>query len=136
MGDTTTRLDRNEPTLNSAEAGDERDTTTPAAMVNTLRTLLLGDALSPASRQQWVQWLIDCETGDDRLRAGLPEKWQVGDKTGTGDHGTANDIAIAWPPGRKPILIASYLTQSTLDKDGQNAVHAGVAKLLAHTFHG
>ena len=55
LGDEKTRLDRVEPDLNSALPGDERDTTTPAAMVADLRSLLLGDALSqivpPATRR-------------------------------------------------------------------------------------
>src|ERR1700722_8119667 len=51
LGDPVTRLDRNEPTLNSAIKGDERDTTSPTAMLNNMRTLLLEDRLSSDSRQ-------------------------------------------------------------------------------------
>ncbi len=130
IGDRVTRLDRTEPTLNEATPGDPRDTTTPAAMAANLRTLLLGKALSPASRDQLTRWIIGNKTGDARLRAGYPRDWRIGDKTGSGDHGTANDIAIAWPPGRKPIIVAVYLTESTISPDEQNAAIANVARAV------
>ena len=131
LGDATTRLDRNEPTLNTAEPGDVRDTTTPQAMLADLQRLALGDVLTPASRDVFIGWLVANKTGDTRLRAGLPKSWRIGDKTGTGARGTANDVAIAWPSGRAPILIATYLTGSTADEAGRSATLAGVAKAVA-----
>ncbi|MEX3920166.1 class A beta-lactamase [Paraburkholderia sp. BR10872] len=113
IGDPVTRLDRNETTLNEAIPGDPRDTTMPAAMVANLRELLLGERLSAASREQLIAWLVANKTGDARLRAGLPKDWRVGDKTGTGDRGTANDVAIVWPTERAPILVTTYLTGAT-----------------------
>ena len=85
LGDPVTRLDRDEPTLNSNDPGDPRDTTSPRAMVGLMRRTLCGDALSPAGRDRLLGWLRACETGKDRLRAGLPRDWTVGDKTGTGE---------------------------------------------------
>ena len=114
-GDNATRLDRNEPALNSAIPGDPRDTTTPAAMAATLRTLALGSLLSPASREQFVAWLVGNRTGDTRLRAGVPTGWKVGDKTGTGTNGTHNDVAVIWPvgpKGRGPVIVTAYLTEA------------------------
>jgi beta-lactamase class A len=112
LGDSAFRLDRPETALNEATPGDPRDTTTPAAMRGTLGRLLLGDALSPASRGQMAGWLEGSRTGDARLRAGLPAGWRCGEKTGGGGHGTANDIGILWPPGREPLLVAAYLTEA------------------------
>ncbi len=100
LGDQKTRLDRLEPDLNSAVPGDERDTTTPAAMLANLRTLLLGDALSQQSRQLLDGWLAENKTGDELIRAGLPNDWKIGDKTGRGNDGATNDIAIIRPPGK------------------------------------
>jgi beta-lactamase class A len=131
LGDTVTRLDRTEPTLNEAAPGDPRDTTTPAAMAANLQRLLLGKALAPASRDQLARWMIGNKTGDTRLRAGFQQGWRIGDKTGSGDHGTANDIAIAWPPERKPIIVTAYLTESTVSPDQQNAAIADVARSIA-----
>jgi beta-lactamase class A len=130
LGDRETRLDRNEPTLNTAMPGDPRDTTTPSAMVADLKTLLLGTVLSPASRDTLTGWLVANKTGDARLRAGLSKGWRVGDKTGTGDRGTTNDVAIVWPPRRAPILIAAYLTETAAPAPMREATLAGVARLL------
>ncbi|WP_415914518.1 class A beta-lactamase [Paraburkholderia sp. J41] len=132
LGDPHTRLDRNETTLNEAREGDPRDTTTPAAMVADLRELLLGERLSTASREQLIAWLVANQTGDARLRASLPKDWRVGDKTGTGDNGTANDIAILWPPQRAPLLVTVYLTRATRATPAErDAAIAQVGALVA-----
>ncbi|WP_024518755.1 class A beta-lactamase [Bradyrhizobium sp. Tv2a-2] len=134
IGDSVTRLDRTEPELNTAEAGDPRDTTTPAAMACNLQTLALGVALLPASRDQLNKWLVGCKTGDARLRAGLPKDWRVGDKTGSGAHGTSNDIAVIWPAGRAPIMITAYLTQCPAGDDKRNAAIAAISKAVANAI--
>nr|4C75_A Chain A, BETA-LACTAMASE [synthetic construct]4C75_B Chain B, BETA-LACTAMASE [synthetic construct]4C75_C Chain C, BETA-LACTAMASE [synthetic construct]4C75_D Chain D, BETA-LACTAMASE [synthetic construct] len=134
IGDDVTRLDRWEPELNEALPGDPRDTTTPAAMAATLRALLLGDALSPASRAQLTDWMRGNTTGDKLIRAGLPAGWRVGDKTGTGSYGTRNDIAIIWPPNRAPIVLAIYSTGSTADAKERNALIAEAAKIVAEAL--
>ena len=136
LGDGLTRLDRNEPTLNTAIPGDPRDTTTPAAMLADLRALSLGAALAPASRERLNGWLRDCQTGAAQLRAGFPAGWRVGDKTGSGVNGTNNDVAVAWAPGG-PILVASYLTQAAhASEDARKAVHADVARIVVARFRG
>jgi beta-lactamase class A len=131
LGDETTRLDRIEPHLNEAIPGDPRDTTTPAAMLGTLRALLVGDALSPASRERLLQWLFDNKTGDARLRAGIPKDWRVGEKTGSGENGTTNDVGLVIPPGRPPILVAAYQTESSAPAEQRNAVLADVGRAVA-----
>jgi beta-lactamase class A len=132
LGDSATRLDRRETELNNVEAGDPRDTTTPRAMLENLRWLVLGDALSNSSREQLISWLIANKTGDERLRAGVPQGWRVGDKTGTGDHGETNDIAVIWPPpGRAPIIVTAYYAGSNASEDDRNAVIAKIGRLAA-----
>lgn len=134
IGDAHTRLDRNEPTLGTCIPGDPRDTTTPAAMARDMQRLLLGDTLAPASRERLTAWLLDNRTGGKRLRAGLPPDWRVGDKTGTGDHATSNDIAILWPPGRAPLILTCYFTGSKLDDEGRNRVHREIAAAVAQAI--
>jgi beta-lactamase class A len=134
LGDKVTRLDRNEPTLNEATPGDERDTTSPRAMAADMQKVLLGDALSDQSRRQLEAWLIDDKVGDKRVRAGLPHSWRIGDKTGSGDHGTANTIAIIRPPDQAPILAAVYYTESSAPMDARNAIHKEIGSLIAETF--
>lgn len=131
IGDATTRLDRNEPTLNEARPGDPRDTSTPRAMARTLRTLALGSALSEAGRAQWLQWMTANTTGAKRLRAGVPSDWRVADKTGTGRLGTTNDIGLLWPPRRAPLVVVSYLTECKARGDAREAALADVARAVA-----
>jgi beta-lactamase class A len=134
LGDPVTRLDRTEPSLNSAVPGDERDTTTPGAMVSDLKLLLLDGRLSKDSQDQLEAWLAANTTGAKRIRAGLPADWRIGDKTGTGENGAASDIAIVRPPGREPILIAIYLAGSSSGVDQLNGAIARAASLIAQSL--
>jgi len=131
LGDQMTRLDRVEPALNDWKPGDERDTTTPSAMLEDLRKVVLGDALSPSSRDQLTAWLVANKTGGKRLRAGLPKDWRVGDKTGTSGTGIFNDIAVIWPPGRAPLVVTVYYAGGRGSDDQRNAVIAEVGAIAA-----
>ena len=128
IGDTETRLDRTEPTLNEAIPGDPRDTSTPRAMARTLRSVMLGNALSDAGRAQIVRWMSANKTGDYRLRAGVPRDWRVADKTGTGDLGSTNDIGVLWPPHGAPQVVVTYLTDCKAPEDAREAALADVAR--------
>ncbi|MES1200460.1 MAG: class A beta-lactamase [Pseudomonadota bacterium] len=132
--DPVTRLDRTEPTLNENAANDIRDTTEPQAMARTMRALLLGDALTAPLKEKLIGWMIACQTGDGRLRAGVPPDWRIGDKTGTGENGAHNDIAIAYPPGHAPIIIASLTSEGSADGDVRKAAHAAVARAVVAAF--
>jgi beta-lactamase class A len=134
LGDPVTRLDRDEPTLNQNDPGDPRDTTSPRAMVGLMREVLCGDALSPAGRDRLLGWMRACETGRDRLRAGLPQDWSVGDKTGSGSRSAVNHVAIAVPPGRAPILVAAYMSDSGKGLAALVAAHADVGRLVAQLW--
>jgi beta-lactamase class A len=134
LGDNVTRLDRNEPSLNEATPGDPRDTTSPRAMAEDMHKVLLGDALSDASRRQLQTWLIGDKVGDKRLRAGLPPSWRIGDKTGSGERGSTNTIAIIWPPEHAPLIATVYYTESSAPMDARNAIHKEIGSLIAETF--
>ena len=132
LGDAVTRLDRTEPTLNDVEPGDPRDTTSPAAMLETMHRLLVQPrALSAASRARLQEWLARSTTGADRLRAGFPRGWRVGDKTGTGSHAATNDIGIAYPPNRKPVIVAVFSVDSPRPVADRSRAIADVARALA-----
>jgi beta-lactamase class A len=130
-GDSVTRLDRIEPLLNTNEPGDPRDTTSPRAMAQLMRRLLCNQALPEPYRDRLLSWMRACETGKNRLRAGFPRDWIVGDKTGSGLHNAINDVAIASPPGRAPVLVAAYLSGGSSTKDVLEATHAKVGNLVA-----
>jgi beta-lactamase class A len=139
IGDPVTRLDRTEPALNTGAPSDRRDTTTPAAMIATMHKILLGDVLSPASRQRLTDWLLGATTGASRLRAGLPSDWREGDKTGTwSDNGLghSNDLAILWPPQGGPLLAAAFLNDATVSSAERDAALADVGRLIAKDFAG
>jgi beta-lactamase class A len=134
LGDSVTRLDRLEPELNEALPGDPRDTTTPEAMLADLKALLLGPTLRTASRTRLEGWMTACKTGGKRLRAGLPADWAVGDKTGSGQRGTVNDVALLRPPLRAPILVTAYYSGSAASAEDRNAVLAEVARIVVTAF--
>lgn len=130
IGDVTFRLDRTEPALNTAIPGDERDTTTPLAMAESLHKLTLGNALGEQQRAQLVTWLKGNTTGGQSIRAGLPASWVVGDKTGAGDYGTTNDIAVIWPENHAPLVLVTYFTQPQQDAKSRKEVLAAAAKIV------
>jgi len=128
LGDSVTRLDRREPALNEARPGDQRDTSTPAAMAENLQRLLLGEALSISSRETLKTWMLATRTSAARLRAGMGEGWRLADKTGTGGFGTANDVGIYWTPAGQPVVVCVFLTQARLDRDGQSRIIARIGQ--------
>jgi beta-lactamase class A len=135
-GDGITRLDRNEPELNENLPGDERDTTTPDAMARLLQKILTTpDVLTEPLREKLIGWMVACKTGKSRLRAGLPQNWRVGDKTGAALNAlnaASNDVAIAWPAnGNAPIVIASYLSDGPSDAAVRDAAHAEIGRIVA-----
>ena len=132
LGDATTRLDRMEPDLNAARPGDPRDTTSPASMLADMQALTVGAAFSGSARATLQGWLRHNKTGDARLRARLPDMWSAGEKTGTSEHGTSNDVGLLWPPSnRPPILVAAYLTEGPLDGKQRDAALADVGAAIA-----
>ncbi len=130
IGDHAFRLDRWETQLNTALPGDARDTTTPAAMAESLRALLLGDALPAAQRTQLVDWMRGNTTGDKRIRAGVPAGSQVADKTGTGDYGASNDVGVIWPPSRGPVVLTVYYVQSRAHAQPNDDVIAAATRIV------
>lgn len=134
IGDNTFRLDRPEPDLNTSIPGDLRDTTSPAATSKSLQRLVLGHVLAKPQRLLLQNWLKNNTTGDARMRAGVPAGWIVGDKTGTGNYGTTNDIGVWWPPQCPPVVVAIYYTQSKKDAAPNNEIIVSASKLVANAF--
>ena len=132
IGDEVTRFDRTEPELNSNLPGDERDTTTPRAMADTMLKIFTQDVLSLASRALLIEWMTAARTGLNRVRAGLPKTWQSGDKTGSGANGAFNDLVIAWPPGRRPILAAIYMSESKRPQQELAAAQAEIGTIIGN----
>lgn len=131
IGDKKTRLDRTEPSLNEAAPGDRRDSTTPRAMAQDLNTLVLRNRLSPSSRGMLGRWMTECTTGDKKIRSAVQEGALVGDKTGSGDHNTSNDVAVIWPAVGSPLVLTIYLTGAHTDSaDQQSVLIAQAARIV------
>lgn len=151
LGDTTTNFDRYEPHLNTNDPADPQDTTTPRAMATLMQHVLCepempstgspsngspsSSGLSKNSRERLLGWLEQSETGRSRLRAGFPKDWRVGDKTGTCQRNAINDVAIATPPGRAPLLLVVFMSGGTAGIDVAEAAHAEIAALAARTLY-
>ncbi|HWZ62850.1 MAG TPA: class A beta-lactamase [Steroidobacteraceae bacterium] len=129
-GDQETRLDDSEPLLNRTPPGRLENTTTPAAMANTLRRLVLGQILSQASRTLFTEWLVGCQTGANRLRAGLPGSWVIGDKTGNNGKDAAGDIAVAWPRPDVPIVMCVYTRGGSPSPQQLDSAFAGIGRFV------
>ncbi|WP_228980281.1 class A beta-lactamase [Streptomyces sp. DH12] len=134
VGDHTTRLDRWEPELNSAEPWRVTDTTTPRAIGRTYGRLVLGSALAPRDREQLTAWMLANATSGERFRKGLPADWVLADKTGGGMYGGNNNVGVAWPPGRPPVLLSVLTTRFEPDAQADDALVAEAARLLAEAL--
>ena len=130
IGDRTTRLDRYEPELNAATPGDPRDTTTPDAMAQTLKQLLIGDALSPSARAQLESWMTANAVADRLLRAKLPKGWRIADRSGAGGHGTRGVIAVLRPPEGAPLVVAIYMDGQRHDLKTRDAAIAEIGRAI------
>lgn len=132
-GDNVTRLDRWEPELNAAVPGDERDTTTPENMAQTLRQLLTGKTLAPASRQQLMDWMEADKVGGPLLRSVTPAGWFIADKTGAGERGSRGIVAALGPEGKLARIVVIYITdtQATMDERNKKMADIG-AELIKH----
>ncbi|WDH96631.1 class A beta-lactamase [Paenibacillus urinalis] len=135
IGDTVTMADRYETELNEAVPGDDRDTSTPRALANSLHHFILTDTLSEQERTLLTHWLRSNTTGDELIRAGVPEGWNVGDKTGAGSYGTRNDIGIIWPPNRDPIVLAIMTSRDEKDAEYDNSLIARTTELAVQALN-
>jgi beta-lactamase class A len=133
-GDAVTRLDHNEPELNRSPPGNPNDTTTPTAMAGNLRRFLLGEILSQDSRERLTGWMLNCKTGNNRLRAGLPADWRIGDKTGNNGKDASGDVALAWPKSGGPVLVCAYTQGGSPNATQLEAVFAEIGRMVGRSL--
>ena len=97
-----------------------------------LARLKRGELLSPTSTAWLIRTMDGAKTGRYRVHGAVPAGWVYGHKTGTGMHGTANDIAILWPKGGgKPLLVAAYLTEAKVGSALADSILASVGRAVA-----
>lgn len=134
MDDTIMRFDRPEPDLNSNISGDPQDTTSSKAMASLLRNALSGAKLSKKSQEQLLSWMREASTGKDRIRAGVPKEWKVGNKTGTGNNGAANDVGVIFPPNSPRIYISIFTSGNESDLKSHEKAIAEATKLVVNAL--
>ena len=134
IGDEVTQLDRIEPELNQAIAGDVRDTTTPNAMNKTLQRILFEDVLTKDSKEQLKEWMKGNTVSDSLLRSVLPQAWSIADRSGAGAHGSRGITAVIWTKKREPLFISIYLTQTELSMSERNLIITEIGKNIFEEY--
>lgn len=134
IGDNVTQADRFEPDLNYFTPEDTRDTSTPKALATSLQAFAVSDLLSDDKHELFTDWLKGNATGDTLIRAGAPEGWEVGDKSGAGGYGTRNDIAVVWPPDRAPIVITILSKHNTEDAEYDDTLISRAAEIALNAL--
>jgi len=129
LGDFDFRLDRIEPALNTAHPNDVRDTASPLSMAKILYEIIFGHTLSDKQKTQLISWLKGNTTGDVSIKAGIPQNWTIGDKTGGAAYGTTNDIAIVWSDNGTPMIVSVYFTQMLPDAPLRKDVVASATRI-------
>ena len=135
LGDHVTRIDRYEPEMISNILGDERDTTTPLAMLEDLNQVILGSVLSDKSKALLTEWMLHNTTGGFKIRAGLDQTWKIADRTGAGHNGASSAIAVVWPPNKTPFILTIYASESKRNSDELSKVIAEVATIASNTLY-
>lgn len=118
---------------------DQRDSATPMAMVRLLRTLDLGQVLTPASRGTLLDMMSRCATGKNRMRAMLPFGTRVEHKTGTLD-GLTDDVGFITLPDGRRIAVALFARYGS-DRPGSIAraarfIYDGFTTMWRNPFTG
>ncbi len=134
VGDETTIVSRTEPELNEAEPDDERDTSTPAALAATLATFTLGNEEAGVEDGYDLAFLTDLmvrsTTGDDLIRAGVPDEWEVADKSGAAEYGTRNDVAVIRRADADPIVLVVMTSKDEQDAEYDDGVVENAARIV------
>ncbi|MGI5191282.1 class A beta-lactamase [Promicromonospora sp. CA-289599] len=136
IGDETTTPSRYEPELNDVAPGDERDTSTARALAQDLRAYGLGDVLDGDARATLVDALRGSVTGSETIRAGVPDGWVVGNKTGTSGRGGRNDIGLLWPPDGEPVVLAVLTRTEDPEAEPDDALLAEVTTAAVEALNG
>jgi beta-lactamase class A len=86
---------------------DNRDSSTPKAMVELLRRIYKADLIKPSSRNYLLDLMAQCATGRNRMKALLPSGTPVEHKTGT-LNGLSDDVGFITMPDGHRIIVAVF----------------------------
>jgi len=114
---------------------DRRDTSTPRGMTVLLEALASGRLLSPSSTKFLLDTLTQTTTFPDRLKAGVPDGWTIGHKTGTssswrGVTAAFNDVGVVTGPKGETISIAVFIAESKASDKDRAKLMADIARAI------
>jgi len=112
---------------------DERDSATPAAMVELLKRIDKGAVLTPQSRSYLLDVMSRCRTGKNRIRGLLPWGTRVEHKTGT-LNGYSSDVGFITLSNGHRVAVAIFARGGS-DRPGTiaqaaRAIYDGFTNLL------
>ena len=113
---------------------DARDTSTPRGMAEFLIQLSGGKLLSPTSTKFLMQAMKECKTFPTRLKAGVPQRWEISHKTGTsgawkGVTAATNDVGVLIAPDGARIAISAFVADSPASAEDRDRLIAKVSAL-------
>jgi beta-lactamase class A len=125
------RVDRNIARLlaDRRDLRDIRDSSTPVAMLQLLRLIDSGDALSPRSRTLLLDIMRRCATGRNRIRGLMPPEATVEHKTGT-LNGYTGDVGFLTRPDGRRIAVVFFARGG----DNRPAVISTAARAIYDSF--
>ena len=116
LGDDVSEPQRLEPELNYFDPNSKADTTTPRAAAQTLNSILTSNEMNGSNLSLLKQTMIENKTGDTLIKAGMPNSYTVGDKSG---QALGQD---------KPIILAIYSKQDQKDAKPNDKVISDSAR--------
>ncbi|MDW4262139.1 class A beta-lactamase [Staphylococcus saprophyticus] len=130
LGDDVSEPQRLEPELNYFDPNSKADTTTPRAAAQTLNSILTSNEMNESNLSLLKQTMIENKKGDTLIKAGMPNSYTVGDKSGQAlTYATRNDLAFIYPKGQdKPIILAIYSKQDQKDAKPNDKVISDSAR--------
>jgi beta-lactamase class A len=118
-----------------AFSADPQDQATPKAMTALLAKIFRKDIIDPSSCELILDIMLKCQTGEGRIKAGLPPGTALAHKTGT-IAGTVDDCGIIYLPDGQGHLVLTVWTKNFMDDtEDVEALIAAIARFAYDYFY-
>jgi len=112
------------------------DGATPQAIASGLARLSRGELLSSASSDWLLSVLRRTKSGPNRLKAGVPEGWEIAHKTGTGQYWDGrqsgyNDVALLYAPDGRTYAVAVMIGETRRETPERMEMMQAVVRAVA-----
>ena len=138
-GVTGLRVDRTIAQLlaDKRDLWDNRDSSTPTAMVDLLKRIYRAELIKPQSRNYLLDLMAQCQTGRNRMKALLPAGTPVEHKTGT-LNGLTDDVGFITLPDGRRIAVAIFArggaNRPRTIAETAKAIYEGFTRVLTWPF--